>query len=233
MSATAASSLGVAPTTPSASPGRAGASTRLRHAVLIASPVLAGLFVLIGVATDPGAGVSGPAMWKLYAEHPDPLQWSAYDLHWSYTFWALPAMGAFAFLRRRGAWLANIAGLFGIIGISTLPGILVVDFYDSAVAGVAGVDTLGKVYEAFDGMWAVTAMMMPGNIALMLCLPLAVAAFWRGGLVRWWALPVILVGIAGLWFSGFVWWGGAIMLAAGIGLAVEFALGLRRTAVAV
>lgn len=203
-------------------------SIRVRRWLLVASPVLAGLFVILGTAADPAAGIAGPEMWRLYAEHPDALQWKSFGLHWSYTFWALPAVGAFAFIRSRGAWFANIAGLFGIVGIAMLPGMLIVDFYDSAIGQVAGIETTEAVYAVFDTMWAVPAMTLPANLSLMLCLPLAVGAFWRARLVRWWAFAAVVVGIAALWFSGFLWWGGVVMAAAGAVVAVELALGLRR-----
>lgn len=203
-------------------------SLRVRRWLLVASPVLAGLFVILGVVADPAAGVSGPDMWRLYSEHPDALQWKSFGLHWSYTFWALPAIGAFAFIRSRGAWFANVAGLFGIVGIAMLPGMLIVDFYDSAIGQVAGVDTVEAVYGVFNGMWAVDAMVLPGNVSLMVCLPLAAVAFWRAGLARWWAFAAVTVGTAVLFVSGFMWWGGVVMASAGLVLAVELALGLRR-----
>ena len=114
--------------------GRPVPRTRLRPSVLvrrlllIAAPVLAGLFAILGTAFDPAAGLTGRDMWALYAENPDPLQWKSFGLHWSYTFWALPALGAWGFIRARGAWLANIAGLLGIVGVAMLPGMLIVDF---------------------------------------------------------------------------------------------------------
>lgn len=203
-------------------------SIRVRRWLLVASPVLAGLFVILGVVADPAAGVSGAEMWRLYTEHPDALQWKSFGLHWSYTFWALPALGAFAFIRSRGAWLANVAGLFGILGIAMLPGMLIVDFYDSAIGQVAGLDAIEAVYGVFDGMWAVNAMVLPGNVSLMVCLPLAAAAFWRAGLARWWAFAAVVAGTIALFVSGFVWWGGVVMALAGLVLAVELALGLRR-----
>lgn len=232
--AAAAPAPGAAPAPAPATPAPGAAPVRLRPSiavrrwVLVGSPVLAGLLLVVGVVADPAAGVAGSEMWRIYAEHPDALQWKSFGLHWSYTFWALPAMGAFAFIRGRGAWLANIAGLLGIVGISTLPGMLLSDFYDSAIGQIAGVDATAAVYEAFDGMWAVSAMTLPGNLSHIVCLPVAVAAFWRAGLVRWWALPIVIAGIAALWISTFTWWGAVAMTVAGIALAVEFVLGLRR-----
>lgn len=220
-----------APLTGSAGSGpriRLRPSILVRRLLLIGSPVLAGLFAVIGTVADPAAGFTGAEMWKLYAENPDPLQWKSFGLHWSYTFWALPALGAWGFIRSRGAWLANVAGLLGIVGVAMLPGMLIVDFYDSAIGQVAGVETIDEVYRVFDGMWAVTAMVLPANISLMLSLPVAAAAFWRAGLVRWWAFAAVILGTAALFLSGFLWWGAALFTLTTIVLALEFVLGLRR-----
>lgn len=215
------------------SPTRAKATLRssilVRRALLVGAPVLAGLFAVLGAAFDPAAGISGGEMWKLYAENPDPLQWKSFGLHWSFTFWALPALGAWGFIRSRGAWFANVAGLFGIVGIAMVPGMLIVDFYDSVIGRVAGIGTVEQVHAAFDGMWAVSAMVLPGNIALLLSMPLAAAAFWRAGIARWWSLVAVVAGNTALWFSGFLWWGAAIFTITAIVFAVDLAMGLRRS----
>ncbi|MBO9625086.1 MAG: hypothetical protein J7484_01775 [Microbacterium sp.] len=203
-------------------------SILVRRLLLIAAPVLAGIFAIIGTAADPAAGISGTEMWKILAENPDPLQWKSFGLHWSYTFWALPALGAWGFIRGRGAWLANVAGFFGIMGVAMLPGMLIVDFYDSAIGQVGGVETVGAVYKAFDTMWAVPAMVLPGNVSLLVSLPLAAAAFWRAGLAGWMGFTAVILGSVALWFSGFLWWGAAAFTVAAILLSIDLARGLRR-----
>lgn len=214
--------------TQSARPTRLRSSILVRRALLIAAPILAGLLAVVGAVADPAAGVSGPEMWRLYAEHPEPLQWKSFGLHWAFTFMALPAIGAFAFIRHRGAWLANVAGLAGIVGIAMIPGMLIVDFYDSAIGQVAGAETTAEVYARLDGMWAVNAMVLPGNIALLLALPLAAIAYWRAGYLRWWGFAATVLGLTALWLSGFAWWGAAIFALASVVLGAELAFGVRR-----
>ena len=53
---------------------RATFAVAVRRWLLIASPVLAGLFAVVGAAADPGAGISGREMYELYVENPDPLR---------------------------------------------------------------------------------------------------------------------------------------------------------------
>ena len=62
-----------------AAPGVAAAPSRttgrsLRRGFLIAAPVLAGGFAIVGSAADPAVGESGRELWEKYAANPEPLQ---------------------------------------------------------------------------------------------------------------------------------------------------------------
>ena len=54
--------------------GRQPAALAARRAFLVAAPVLAGLFAIVGAYADPAAGTSGQEMWKVYAANPEPLE---------------------------------------------------------------------------------------------------------------------------------------------------------------
>jgi hypothetical protein len=181
---------------------------KLRRWLLIASPVLAGLFAIVGAAADPAAGISGREMFQLYADNPEPLQFKSLGFHWSYAFWIAPALLLAAYVRRRGAWLANIAAVLGFVGMTTLPGLLIVDYYDSAIGQLYGVDATVAVEDHMQAtMWGATALALPGMVGFMLGLPLAALAVWRAGLVRWWAPLAVLAGYAAFMLSGVRWWG--------------------------
>ncbi len=205
-----------------------GPAVAVRRWFIVACPVLAGLFAILGAAADPGAGVSGREMWQLYADNPEPLQWKSFGLHWSYSFWIAPAVLLVGYVRGKGAWLATTAAALGFVGLSTLPGLLFVDFYDSAIGQVAGVDTTAAVAEKMgDGMWAVQAMALPGLIGAALGLPLAALALWRAGRVRWWAPVAVLMGYAGFVGSNVMWWGCVITTLAFTVFAVAVERGTR------
>ncbi len=200
----------------------------VRRWFIVVSPVLAGLFAVLGAAADPGAGVAGEQMWQLYADNPDRLQWKSFGLHWSYSFWIAPALLLAGYVRGRGAWLATAAAAAGFVGLSTLPGLLFVDFYDSAIGQVAGVETTAAVAETMgEGMWAVQAMALPGLVGAGLGLPLASLALWRAGRVRWWAPVAVLVGYAGFMGSNVMWWGCVITTVAFTVFAVAVERGTR------
>jgi hypothetical protein len=182
-----------------------------RRAFLIASPVLAGAFAVVGAYADPAAGLSGAEMQALYAANPGPLQFKSLGFHWSYAFWFVPALLIAPYVRGKGAWLANVTAFLGFVGISTMPGLLMADWFDSAIGQAVGADGYAAVVERLDAMWGVPVMILPGTICLALALPLTAVTLMRAGLVRWWALAAVVAGFAAFMGSSVMWWGCAIM----------------------
>ena len=184
----------------------------VRRWFLVASPVLAGLFAIVAAAADPAVGLEGRELWELYAANPDPLQVKSLAFHWSYAFWIAPALLIAPYVRRRGAWLANVTALVGFAGMTTLPGLLFIDWYDSAVGQLYGVEGAEAVNELMgEVMWGIPWFVTPGIAGLVLALPLTALTLWRAGLARWWALVPVLAGFAAFTLSGITWWGCAIM----------------------
>lgn len=201
----------------------------VRRGFLIASPVLAGLFAVVGAYADPAAGISGTKMFEIYSANPEPLQFKSLAFHWSYAFWIVPAFMAAAYVRGRGAWLANVAAFLGFAGMTTLPGLLFIDWYDSAIGQLYGTEAVAAVGERMsETMWGIPAFTMPGMIGFMLALPLATIALWRAGVVRWWALAAVLGGYAAFMFSNVMWWGCAITAVCFTVFAYALARGTRR-----
>ena len=194
-----------------ARPSRAVA---VRRGFIVASPVLAGLFAIVGAVADPAAGTAGREMYEVYTANPEPLQFKSLGFHWSYAFWIAPALLLAAYVKGRGAWLANIAAFVGFVGMTTLPGLLFVDWYDSAIGQMYGVDAIERVNDHMSAtMWGVPVFTLPGIIGLALALPLAAAALWRAGLVRWWAPVVVIAAFAAFILSSVTWWGCVITTA--------------------
>lgn len=192
---------------PRRAPSRALAA---RRAVLVAAPVLAGALAVVGAAADPAAGIMDEELFRIYADNPEPLQVKSLALHWSYALWMLPAMLVAPYVRGRGAWLANVTAVVGFAGMTTLPGLLFTDWYDSAVGQVYGVEGNLAVVERMGEMWGVPVFTTPGVVGLVLALPLTALTLWRAGLARPWALLPVLAGFAAFTFSNVTWWGCAI-----------------------
>lgn len=193
-----------------------------REWALIAAPVLAGLLCLVAAATDPAAGIDGEELSRLYAAHPDGLAVHALTLHFGYGLWILPALLVPRLVRGRGAWLANAGAVLGFLGITTLPGLMFTDFISAAMTQEFGAGTSAAVDERMSAMWGVPVFIAQGLPAAIVAPLVAGAALWRAGVVRWWAPLLLLVGFAGFFGSGALWWGGVIMTVALGG--VSFAL---------
>ena len=198
-----------------------------RRWALVVAPTLAGLLAVGGAIADPAVDLDGAALYELYAANPEPLQWKSVLYHFSYATWGLAALMLVAAVRRRGSWLANVAGLLAFLGISSLPGFLLADFYDSAIGQVHGVDGALAVERAMGDMWGLGVMGTSGIVGLLLCLPVAVLAAWRAGLLRWWAVVAPIGGLAlGLFVLGANVPGWLVMTAGYAVLSVGLARGL-------
>ena len=209
-----AQTLTTSPTTDHSTAVASGAgrskALSFRRGFLVAAPVLAGLFAIVGAVADPSAGASGDAMLRVYFTHPEALQFKSLGYHWAYAFWILPAMLIVPLVRGKGAWLATISGFVGFLGVSTMPGLLLTDWFDSAIGAAYGMEGHDKVMAAMDGMWGIPVFITPGMIGLFLGLPLAMAALWRAGLARWWGLAAAVAAFAAFMVSAATWPGAVV-----------------------
>ena len=176
-----------------------------RRGFLVAAPVLAGLLATVGAVADPAAGIAGKEMLEIYFDNPDRLQYKSLGYHWSYAFWIVPAMLIVPMVRGRGAWLATLTGLIGFLGVSTMPGLLLSDWFDSAIGAAHGIEGHEAVYDAMEGMWGIPVFIAPGIIALFLALPMAMITLWRAGLARWWGFAASVAAVASFILSNATW----------------------------
>lgn len=200
-------------TTPLTSTGRAPLALRIRRGALVALPVLAGVLTVVGAVADPAAGAVGERMFEVYADQPGALALKSLGYHWAYAFWIAPALLLARYVTGRGRWLADVAAVLGFAGMTTMPGMLFIDWVHSAVGrlwGTEGVLALEAEIERSFG-WAFAVMNLPGIVALLVALPLAAVALWRGGLVRWWAPLAVVVGTAAFLVSASTWPGAAVL----------------------
>jgi hypothetical protein len=202
----------------STAPARTGQlppALAVRRWFLVLAPVLAGVFAIVGAAADPAVDQEGRALFEAYAADHDAVQVKSMAYHLAYALWAVAALLLAGLVRRRGSWLANVGAVLAFLGITTIPGFLLADFYDSAIGRQFGADGALAVEESMSGMWALIAMATSGVAGLILCLPVATAAAWRAGLVPWWTPVAATAGIGG----GFLLVGanvpGAAIMAAG------------------
>lgn len=195
-----------------------GATASVRAArrwFLIVAPVLAGLLAIVGAVADPAVGENGRALYEAYANDPDGVQIKAFGYHFGYALWGAAALLLAGLVRARGGWLANLAGVLALLGLTTLPGFVLADFYDSAIGQTFGADGAVRVEDAMEGMWALVAIGATGTAGFLLALPVAAIAAWRARLLPWWgALAPIVAVVVGFGALGATV-PGTIVLAAG------------------
>jgi len=197
-------------TTPDTRPSKSTA-LRIRDWAHVVAPVLAGLFVLAAVLTDPAAGLDGDKLARLYADNPDGLAVHALTLHFGYALLIATALFAARLVRGKGAWIANVAAVLGFLGITTLPGLMFADFLTAAITQEFGVDGTSAVDQRMSAMWGVGAFVMQGLPAALLAPTIAAAALWRAGVVKWWGFAAAVVGEIALLGLGVEFWWGAVL----------------------
>ena len=199
-------------------------AVRVRRWVLIAMPVLAGVLCTIATLADPASGVSGPELSKAYTDGMATLQIKSFAFHWGYAFWVAPAVLLASSVTGRGRALANVAAVLGFCALATLPGMLMVDWIQSAIGQLYGPEALDAVFALVEEQaWAVPLLNIPALLGLALGLPLAMAALWRAGRVRWWAPTAALLAFVAFMVTLATWPGtvAATVLLAIVAVALE------------
>jgi hypothetical protein len=165
-----------------------------RRAAVIAAPALSALLMVAGFFLDPAIDESGRELAKEYAAHPGREQVSALAFHFAFALLAVPAVALIVAVRDRGAWLANLAAFFAFLGMTTLPGFLLTDFYDIAIYGELGGDAWVAVDDRIQELPGAAIMFVTGFLGFVLALPVALFAAWRARLLSWWPALVVLAG---------------------------------------
>jgi hypothetical protein len=194
-----------------------------RRFALIAAPLIAAVLLVAGVFLDPDIEAEGRELAREYAENPGREQVSALTFHFAFVMWAPIVFALVGVVRGRGAWLANIAAVLATLGATTLPGFLLVDFYDIAIYGELGGDAWDQVNDRLEELPGATILFITGFLGHFLCLPVALFAAWRGRLVSIWVpLAFTAASLAAQWLQPFG--SGLLVLAAAmVGLAIVLA----------
>jgi hypothetical protein len=153
------------------------------------------VLIVAGVFLDPDIDASGRELALEYADNPGVTQLSALSFHFAFVMWAPLVFALVGLVRGRGAWLANAAAVLAVLGATTLPGFLLVDFYDIAIAGELGGNAYDQVEDRIEELPGATVMFITGFLGHFLCLPVALFAAWRAGLLPLWTPVVVSVAL--------------------------------------
>lgn len=172
----------------SADTGRPLATT----AALLAGPLL----TAAGMAATPWESDNEiSAYLAQMGAHPDQAQVAAVLLFFGY---ALMGLAFLAVLRRATAAprvLRAIAATLAFCGATMLPGLVVVDFYDIALAQSLPPDQAVAIAERAGDYGLQAAMQIPAVAGLLLGGLLVVVTAWRAGLVGVWAPLLVFAGL--------------------------------------
>lgn len=178
---------------------------RVRRHAVIAAAGLSGLLVLASMVVDPVPEASGRDLIVGYAGDLTRSGVHTNLIHYGFALTAPVVYAMVALVHGRGAWLANVAGVLAVIGLSTLPGLVLLDFTTVATALSADVDAAVAMEEQMGRLGWFLAIVAPAFLSAMVALPLALAAMWRAGLVPGW-LPLLAVATTATMQFGPTWW---------------------------
>ncbi len=178
---------------------------RIRRSAVIGAAGLSGLLVMASMFVDPVPEASGRELIAGYAGDLTRSGVHTNLIHYGFALIAPVVYAMVALVRGRGAWLANVAGLLAVIGLSTLPGLVLLDFSTVAAALSSDLDAAVAVEEQMGELGWFLAIVIPAFLSAMLALPIALAALWRAGLVPGF-VPAAAVGTTlAMQFSP-TWW---------------------------
>jgi hypothetical protein len=169
----------------------------LRRWAVVVAPLLAAVGIVAGFFVDPAIDESGRELAEEYAAHPGREQVSALAFHFAFALLAIPTVALIVAVRERGVWLANLAALLGVLGLTTLPGFLLTDFYDIAIYGELGGDAWDAVDDRIQELPGAIVLFLTGFLGFFFALPIALFAAWRARLLPWWPAVLVLAGNVG------------------------------------
>jgi hypothetical protein len=158
-------------------------------AMIAAGPViLAGLLTSVWEKND-----SLAAYLQSYLIDPDRSQISALLLHIGYLL-LVPILLGLAIVSHTRPRLRAAGLTLGLLGGATLPGLLVIDFYDMALAHTLPIGQGVAVEEQVSRYWGTLAIFLPTMAGLVLGMTLLGIAAWRAGFAPWWSMLPFLAG---------------------------------------
>jgi hypothetical protein len=168
-------------------------SPRITAACLIGSGVL----TLAGMAATPWESEGTTESYlEAIGSAPTQGQIAALLLHFGYLLFVPALFGLFALTRAHGGKLRAIGGFLAVLGLVTLPGLLIVDFYSIALYEQLPLDQAVKVEDAVAETFGAAIMQLTGAMPGLIGFTLVLAAAWRAG--------VLPAAAPALWFAGWV-----------------------------
>ena len=197
-------------------------SRRLTAAALVGGALVMG----VGFAVTPWETErTTVAYHDALAAQPTRAQVAAILLYASYLLLAMAAFGLVAAAGGRGGWWTRIGAVVAVVGMVTLPGLLITDAYDLALAQEVGRGTSVRVSDAAHATALGGIMGAAGGAGLILGSIALVVGLWRAGevaggapvlVVAGWAVPLIAFDVELMLLGAALFAMGCAVVAAGL-----------------
>jgi hypothetical protein len=185
---------------------------RFSRTIAAVALILGPIIVLAGMLVTPWEDEATTASYHdALAAHPGQAEVAATLLHFGYLLLLPAALGLMHLARRSTPKLAHIGGALAVFGLATLPGLLVTDFYDLALAQALPRAQSVAISEASQEGWAGAVMGISAIAPMFFGLVILGVAAARAGVVGRWAPFAIAIG----WMLPFVTGTGLVPAVAG------------------
>jgi hypothetical protein len=187
---------------------------RFSRIVAAVALLLAPIVTLAGMLATPWEKEATTASYHdALAAHPTQAGVAALILHFGYLLLLPAALGIMHLARRSTPKVAHVGGLLAVIGLASLPGLLVTDYYDLALAQNLPRAESVKIADA-SMTWPAGVMLATTIAPMFFGLVTLMVAAVRAGVARFWAPIAVAVG----WILPFASGTGLVPAAAGAAL---------------
>lgn len=179
--------------------------TRFRRVGGALSLLASGTLVFASLLMIPYQNETPAEYLQTGVDHTTNILWAAVVLHFGYLLLVPAAFTLIRLARRRNPKTSIVAMVLSGLGMG-LSGIIVVDFYDVALANALPADEALRIFDlaASYGQGALVAA--PSVIGMALGINLAVYVAWRAGAIPVYPLVLSVVGwLVFTFFSGDAW----------------------------
>jgi hypothetical protein len=185
---------------------------RFSRIVAAVALILAPIITLAGMLATPWEDEATTASYHdALAAHPGQAGVAALLLHFGYLLLLPAALGIMHLTRRSTPKVAHIGGVLAVIGLATLPGLLVTDYYDLALAQNLPRAESVKIADDAASHWTAAVLLATTIAPMFFGLVTLLVAAVRAGVAKWWAPVAVAVG----WILPFASGTGLIPAAAG------------------
>jgi hypothetical protein len=149
--------------------------------------ILGPIIVLAGMIATPWEDEPTTASYHdALAASPGQAEISATLLHFGFLLLLPAALGLMHLARRATPKLAHVGGILAVIGLASLPGLLVTDFYDMEMAQALPREQSVAISDATQESWAAALMGMGAVLPTFIGTTVLAVAAWRAGVARLW-----------------------------------------------